>query len=532
MMTSLWWITVNRPVLLVSVRSAEEARAAIAGGAGVVDVKEPDRGPLGMADFAVWSAVRSVVPSTVPVSVALGELADWADRPTPPGIGLLGYRVPQDRAGGRGPRVGRGLGRLEADARRPDPLDRRDLCRLDRGEAPEPEAVIAEARSSGCAGVLVDTWDKSGAVVVDRSWAKIVQRIRAEVGLVALAGGLDRERIAGLRGLDCDLFAVRGAACLGGDRRATIDAGRVSDLARACREKDRLHRSRGARTASSGSAIGSRRFTTTTRARSPRRRRRPRRNVASTRPSREASSRVVPRGAVVLLSSTSSSAPRRVATFAAIASVVVSHVRGNGSGEEGSSSSSIRRGARIGTTPRLPRIGDRGARAHDPGIGHQRRQGMGREVERPHGQRVRDLLAHRMDAVEFAHPVGRASASRDQHEALASTPAVGQESREAIGQGGPRQQAAADLRHHDPARHGEGPGSSVASFIKAYAHAASEASRPQTSESLMIRPPAPTTRPATRSARNSPEPETTTALGGPPSDSRAHRAGPTRPGGP
>ena len=36
--------------LLVSVRNASEARAAINGGADVIDIKEPDHGPLGMAD--------------------------------------------------------------------------------------------------------------------------------------------------------------------------------------------------------------------------------------------------------------------------------------------------------------------------------------------------------------------------------------------------------------------------------------------------------------------------------------------------
>jgi len=33
--------------LLVSVRDASEARAALAGGAGIIDAKEPLNGPLG-----------------------------------------------------------------------------------------------------------------------------------------------------------------------------------------------------------------------------------------------------------------------------------------------------------------------------------------------------------------------------------------------------------------------------------------------------------------------------------------------------
>src|SRR5947209_7857771 len=74
-------VTVAR--LLVSVRSAEEARAALEGGAAVIDVKEPDRGPLGRADPSIWAEVRAAVPMATPVSVALGELYEWVGDDAP-----------------------------------------------------------------------------------------------------------------------------------------------------------------------------------------------------------------------------------------------------------------------------------------------------------------------------------------------------------------------------------------------------------------------------------------------------------------
>src|SRR5262245_59562547 len=61
--------------LLVSVRSAAEARAALAGGADLIDVKEPHRGPLGAADPALWREVEAEIGSAVPLSAALGELS-------------------------------------------------------------------------------------------------------------------------------------------------------------------------------------------------------------------------------------------------------------------------------------------------------------------------------------------------------------------------------------------------------------------------------------------------------------------------
>jgi len=62
--------------LLVSVVSAEEARRAVAGGADIVDVKDPGEGALGAPAPAVVSEVAQVVGGAVPVSVALGDLPD------------------------------------------------------------------------------------------------------------------------------------------------------------------------------------------------------------------------------------------------------------------------------------------------------------------------------------------------------------------------------------------------------------------------------------------------------------------------
>src|SRR5262245_50005571 len=71
--------------LLVSVRSAAEAETALAGGADIIDVKEPRRGALGPADPGVWTEILETVGNRAPVSAALGELhsdeiCDYASR--------------------------------------------------------------------------------------------------------------------------------------------------------------------------------------------------------------------------------------------------------------------------------------------------------------------------------------------------------------------------------------------------------------------------------------------------------------------
>src|SRR5262245_13052728 len=68
--------------LLVSVRNAAEAEEAIAGGAAIIDIKEPSRGSLGSADRDVASATIRAVAGRRPISVALGELVDlWGGVP-------------------------------------------------------------------------------------------------------------------------------------------------------------------------------------------------------------------------------------------------------------------------------------------------------------------------------------------------------------------------------------------------------------------------------------------------------------------
>ena len=64
--------------LLVSVRTAAEARIALAGGADIVDAKEPSRGSLGAVSPSVLRQICQRIPSERPVSVALGDVSTAA----------------------------------------------------------------------------------------------------------------------------------------------------------------------------------------------------------------------------------------------------------------------------------------------------------------------------------------------------------------------------------------------------------------------------------------------------------------------
>jgi uncharacterized protein (UPF0264 family) len=226
--------------LLVSVRSAAEAEAALAGGAALIDVKEPAAGSLGRAADAAITDVLRAVGGRRPVSAALGELLETSWEELPPSVtdlayvkwGLASYR-PQ----------GSGPGWLDLRRAAERVAARSPSCRVvavayadwRRARSPAPEEVCAFAREYQTGPFLLDTWGKDGSSLLDWMPRPEVQRLcelcRSAGVPVALAGSLGPEEIRALRPAQPNWFAVRGAACRDRRRGAAVDVARVRQLA-------------------------------------------------------------------------------------------------------------------------------------------------------------------------------------------------------------------------------------------------------------------------------------------------------------
>lgn len=219
--------------LLVSVRSGEEARAALTGGAALIDVKEPSRGSLGAADEAVWLEVSRAVAGKVPTSVALGELSsDAADADIE---SLADFDFAKVGLRGRGgsddwPREWANL--LSRLPRSVTPVavvyaDWNAAC------APPPDEIIDHAYRLACGAVLFDTFDKSrGDLTVHIDTARLSQLVGAvhNRGMLAVLGGsLGATTIPCVMPLLPDHIAVRGAVCRG-TRTGTIEQRLVREL--------------------------------------------------------------------------------------------------------------------------------------------------------------------------------------------------------------------------------------------------------------------------------------------------------------
>src|SRR5262245_5822439 len=153
--------------LLVSVRSVAEAEAALAGGAALIDVKEPARGALGRADEDTVAAVVHFVGKRCPVSAALGELAEDASPFFCPGLAYAKWGLAG--CGNGFPWRARLANAVRVFART-DPA-----CRLvpvayadwRRAQAPPPAEVVAFACEQRCTALLLDTWRKDGTTLPD-----------------------------------------------------------------------------------------------------------------------------------------------------------------------------------------------------------------------------------------------------------------------------------------------------------------------------------------------------------------------------
>ncbi len=184
--------------------------------------------------------MRGAVPQSIPISVALGELNEWlgSEHPQVPASAWSGIKycklglskAPADWLQ-RWLELSRGL-------RRHSPAfpDWVAVVYLDweAASAPHPDLIIdAAAEIPECRAVLFDTWRKSSAARLDRSWKQRVERVRDSGRLVALAGSLDAAAISRWKVWQPDIFAVRGAACAECDRLGPIDVTRVARLVEA-----------------------------------------------------------------------------------------------------------------------------------------------------------------------------------------------------------------------------------------------------------------------------------------------------------
>jgi uncharacterized protein (UPF0264 family) len=209
--------------LLASVRSAAEAALAVAGGADIIDAKEPAAGALGRVESDVLRAILRDVAGRRPVSATIGDL-----ELSP---ALVSAAVESTAADGADiVKIGVFPGALEATWAALQAIARRGprlVAVMFADRAPDLIELPRRCAEAGFFGVMLDTADKSAgplAAHLDReALAGFVARARG-LGLVSgLAGSLRLGDIPGLAPLGADYLGFRSALTVAG-RSSRLDA--------------------------------------------------------------------------------------------------------------------------------------------------------------------------------------------------------------------------------------------------------------------------------------------------------------------
>ncbi len=213
-------------LLLASVRNAEEAEAAVALGADIVDFKDAARGALGALDPAAVAAAVETIARRRPASGVTGDL------PMEPET-LVAAATAMAATGVEFVKVG-----LFPDARREAciaalsaPARQTKLIGVLFADLETDVGVLAglpaRLSAAGFAGAMLDTARKGAGRLLERmdiaALAAFVAACRGNGLIAGLAGSLEPPDIPRLLPLNPNVLGFRGALCVGGDRTAPLD---------------------------------------------------------------------------------------------------------------------------------------------------------------------------------------------------------------------------------------------------------------------------------------------------------------------
>lgn len=210
--------------LLASVKSLPEARLALACGADIIDLKDPEAGVLGALPLDTIARVVRMVDGRRTVSATLGDLpmqpqilCETAAQTAATGVDFIkvGFFCAAKDC----------IAALAGHARL--------IAVLFADRSPDLN-LLADFADAGFVGVMLDTAGKTSGSLRSQMDApalqEFVQRAQA-LGLVTgLAGSLRLEDIPDLIKLGPDYLGFRGALCAGTERNRGLDSARISAL--------------------------------------------------------------------------------------------------------------------------------------------------------------------------------------------------------------------------------------------------------------------------------------------------------------
>ncbi len=234
--------------LLISPQNSEEAAEAIAGGADIVDVKNPKEGPLGANFPWVVSEIRRLVPGDVALSCTLGEAPSLPGSMALAAYGAASLGVDYVKAGLGGVKtLEEAVALLEGIVRAAKMCNPQVKVVVagygdyQRANSIEPQLVVHAAFVAKADLAMLDTAVKDGKNLFDfqsSEQLKVFVDLAHQRGLgVALAGALRAQDLPVICKLGADFAGLRGAVCSTSNRdTGKIMRERVFELAEIIRQ--------------------------------------------------------------------------------------------------------------------------------------------------------------------------------------------------------------------------------------------------------------------------------------------------------
>jgi (5-formylfuran-3-yl)methyl phosphate synthase len=215
--------------LLISPKNETEAQEAIAGGADIIDVKNPLEGALGANYPWVIKNIKQLTPKSIEVSCTLGDVPNLPGSISLAALGAATLGVDYVKVGLYGLKTSQQaiflLQQVNKAAKDFNPhikvaaagyADAKKIGTLDPSLIPE----IAHQANVDIA--MLDTASKDGSNLFDN---QTIQQLKTfidsthDFGMqAALAGSLRKEDLVVVYGLGADIAGLRGAACTNSDR--------------------------------------------------------------------------------------------------------------------------------------------------------------------------------------------------------------------------------------------------------------------------------------------------------------------------
>lgn len=238
--------------LLVSPKNEIEAAEAIAGGADIIDVKNPKEGPLGANFPWVIKRVKQITPANVEVSCTIGEMPNLPGSMALAALGAATTGVNYVKAGLYGLRTPeeavclmQNVVKAAKDFNSSVKVVVSGYADAERINTVDPLHVPKIVYDVQGDIAMIDTAIKDGKNLFDFLTKPQLQRFVDEAhsyGLkAALAGSLRKKDVSTVCALNADVVGVRGAVCTLSDRvNGQITREKVRELVEVVRRARKL----------------------------------------------------------------------------------------------------------------------------------------------------------------------------------------------------------------------------------------------------------------------------------------------------